>query len=150
MVMLLGSPSAFLNFHSGRGFSTHDRHLPGLEAMRAQALAQQAGFLAAEARVHHLARNYAAALRCFLQTSAAAAFEYLEATLGSPDATAAETDSIWGAVQSALPELVAADSLVLARLVLARFPGKHSGVIYSLQGSPELQFRCSLLVFWGL
>ena len=110
--------------------------------MRAQALAQQAGFLAAEARVHHLARNYAVALRCFLQTSAAAAFEYLEATLGSPNATAAETDSIWGAVQSALPELVAADSLVLARLVLARFPDKHSGVIYSLQGSPELQFRC--------
>ena len=64
--------------------------------MRAQALAQQAGFLAAEARVHHLARNYAVALRCFLQTSAAAAFEYLEATLGSPNATAAETDSIWG------------------------------------------------------
>ena len=67
-----------------------------------QALAQQAGFLQAEAQVHHMAGNYAAALDRMLQNSHQAAFDYLGTVLDSPRTSPKEAGLIWAAVKGAL------------------------------------------------
>lgn len=102
-------------------------------AQEARKLARQAGFRRAEARVQQLLGDHAAALRCLLEASPAAAFDFLESAPAGAD--------VWPAVQATLPDLVAADGTKLAALVLRQFPERHEAVLASLSDSPELQFR---------
>ena len=48
---------------------------------------------------------------------------------------------LWDAVQSMMTQLVEADNLAFARLVLTHFPGKHEDVTAGLGSTPHLQYR---------
>ena len=51
------------------------------------------------------------------------------------------TADLWTAVESMTQELIEADNLAFARLMLTRFPEKHEGVIASLVNVPAVQYR---------
>ncbi|CAL8466179.1 g5715 [Coccomyxa elongata] len=109
--------------------------------------AKGAGYLRAEAQVHHLAGDYASALDCLLQQpqGAAAAFGYIAAALGGGRAAArvppGRQPALRAAAMAAMPRLVAADVAAAARLVFKDFPGEHAAVVASLAAEPRLQYR---------
>lgn len=85
--------------------------------------------------------DHAKALGSFLKTSPEATFDFLEAALTSPQTSSKMTADLWTAVASMTQELIEADNLAFARLMLTRFPEKHEGVIASLVNVPAVQYR---------
>jgi hypothetical protein len=87
--------------------------------------------------------QHAFAMQCFLRISPQAAFEFLESALSSPRISKGRTSELVVAVDGMVEELVAADNIAFARLVLKYLPERHTGFLAKLQSNPELQYR------WG-
>ena len=89
----------------------------------------------------NLQGSHAKALESFLKTSSEATFDFLEAALNSPQTSSEMAADLWKAVHTMVQQLVKADNLAFARLVLTHFPEKHDGMIGNLALAPEIQYR---------
>lgn len=85
--------------------------------------------------------QHAFAMQCFLRISPQAAFDFLESALSSPRVPKGRTSELVTAVDGMMEELVKADNIALARLVLKYLPERHSGFLAKLQSHPEMQYR---------
>ncbi|PSC67185.1 vacuolar sorting-associated 8-like protein isoform X1 [Micractinium conductrix] len=105
-------------------------------------LAQQAGFLQAEARVRHAQGRHVDALACLARDTrhTAAAFKYARDVLGDGGLLQQQRDAFGAAVLRQASALLALDALAATQLVLDCLPQQQAELVTALEAVPAQQF----------